>query len=163
MIRKLTEEAFHHYVSLGDDRSYRAVAEKFGVSVRAVTKYAGKARWPERLMAIEQRAREELDAKLQEELVETNQRHLKVFRFVQAKAIEVIKSTPMESVTEALRAYIATVDRERVLRGQPSDRIEHRVEDLTKREIQRLVGHADEADDLDDDNAGDEAEDEGVE
>jgi len=45
MARKIPADAFDYYASLGPDRSYRAVAERYGVSKRAVTKHAAAEGW----------------------------------------------------------------------------------------------------------------------
>ena len=43
--RKIPPEAFDHYFSLGPERSYEAVARKYGVTKRAVTKLAKRESW----------------------------------------------------------------------------------------------------------------------
>ena len=61
MSRKIPTDAFDHYFSMGPGRSYQAVADKYGVSKRAVTYAAKREEWPKRLMDIEQQAREKSD------------------------------------------------------------------------------------------------------
>ena len=58
MNRKLPQDTFSFYFSLGAARSYESVAQRYGVSKRAVAKMAAKEQWQERLMAAEQKARE---------------------------------------------------------------------------------------------------------
>lgn len=58
MAGKLPSDAFDFYVSLGADRSYKAVAEKYGVSKRAVTTLAAKEGWQQRARELEAQARE---------------------------------------------------------------------------------------------------------
>ena len=70
MSGKLGSDAFGFYVALGDDRSYSAVGEHFGVSKRAVVKAAGREGWASRLQEIEQEAREKADQKMTETLAE---------------------------------------------------------------------------------------------
>ena len=54
--RKLPDNAFEHYVSLGPARSYQQVAEHFGVSKRAVTNLAASENWPGRLAELKRDA-----------------------------------------------------------------------------------------------------------
>ena len=56
MTRKIPEDAFELYVSLGPERSYAAVAEQYGVTKRAVVKRAKAEAWSERLAKIEDQA-----------------------------------------------------------------------------------------------------------
>src|SRR5437879_1359441 len=59
------EQAFQFWASLPvDRRSYRAVADRFGVSPRTVERYAREGRWRQRLRAIEAEAAAKADAKL---------------------------------------------------------------------------------------------------
>lgn len=80
MNQRIPEGAFGFYVGLGAKRSYQAVAEKFGVTKRAVLKHATKERWTERLEDIEEEARAESDKKLATDLAEMHERHKRVSR-----------------------------------------------------------------------------------
>jgi hypothetical protein len=148
---KIPAEAFSFYVGLQDARSYQAVADRYGVSKRAVVKAAAREKWPERLAAIEQRARETADQKLQESIAEMNVRHLQVMRFIQAKAIEALKTMPLDTAMEAIKAYSLSLDKERLIRGEPGQRTEVSVAEATRREIDRFVA-------TDPDDAGDDLE-----
>ena len=57
MTKKLPPDAFHYYVGLGVNRSYQAVAEKYGVSKRAVTSRAVQEDWQGRVVSLCARAR----------------------------------------------------------------------------------------------------------
>ena len=57
MSAKIPGDAFAHYVSLGPGRSYAAVAEKYDVTKRAVTKLAARENWQQRIHEIERKAR----------------------------------------------------------------------------------------------------------
>jgi hypothetical protein len=139
MARKIPPDAFEHYVSLGPARSYEAVAAKYGVSKRSVTRHALREGWQDRLRAIEGKAREAADQKAQETLEAIRTRHLKGMRFIQAKAIETLKSASLESASDAVRAYTAAVREERVMLGEPSDRTAVSIEDVIKREYERWL------------------------
>src|SRR5262245_55713621 len=59
------EDAFQFYASLSDpERSYRAVAKRFGVSVRTVEKHGRTGQWKERLARVRANAAEQADAAL---------------------------------------------------------------------------------------------------
>ena len=45
MSGKILSDAFEYYVALGPGRSYRTVAERCGVTKRAVTKHAAREGW----------------------------------------------------------------------------------------------------------------------
>ncbi len=60
-MKKIPPEAFDHYFSLGPPRSYQAVAERYGVTKRAVTNLARREDWQRRLTEIEAKARDEAD------------------------------------------------------------------------------------------------------
>ena len=66
------EQAFAYYAALPpEQRSYGAVARKFGVSVRTVEKHGRLRGWRERVRAIEAEAGAELDRQLGESRVKT--------------------------------------------------------------------------------------------
>ena len=65
------EEAFGFYASLpGAERSYRAVAEHYDISVRTVEAHGRKEHWRERLAHIKARAAETADERLAAERAE---------------------------------------------------------------------------------------------
>ena len=64
------EHAFTHYASLpAPQRSYRAVADAFGVSVRTVEKHGRTERWRDRIAQINAEAATQTNAALAEERV----------------------------------------------------------------------------------------------
>ena len=149
MNRKIPPEAFEHYYGMGPGRSYQAVADHYGVTKRAVTDFASREGWTERLDAIEQEARERSDKRIVESLDEMNERHLKLVRVVQAKALEALKSMPIHSAMEAARALDMTIKQERVIRGEPGDRSAVSVENVIRREYERWMTDGD-GDDVED-------------
>ena len=139
MNRKIPEDAFGYYLSLGAGRSYEAVAQKYKVSKKAVTNAAAREEWQKRIEKIEREARERTDQQAVETLEQTNARHLKVLRFIQNKAIETLKSMPIGTAMEAVRAYSLTLEKERLIIGEPSGRTQVSIEEITRREIQELL------------------------
>ena len=146
MNRRIPHDAFAFYFALGPTRSYQAVAEHYDVSKRAVTSTALKERWQERLSDAERKARDKVDEKVVETLEDMNGRHLKVLRFIQNKAIEALKSMPIDNAMDAVRAFSLSLDKERTIRGEPTDRSAVSVEELIKREYQTLLVSAEQAD-----------------
>jgi len=118
-MNRIPEEAYQHYISLGPRRTYSAVASKYGVSRRAVTKKAGREHWQERLAKVEAAARDRFDEKLAEDLDSMNSRHLKTLRLIQGKAIEALRALPLHSAAAAARALDAAISRERQISGTP--------------------------------------------
>jgi hypothetical protein len=137
--RKIPPDAFTYYASLGPQRSYQAVADNYSVSKRAVTAMADREKWQERLVEIEKKARDKADEKVLESLEEMNVRHLKVLRFIQGKAIEALKSMPIDSAMDAVRAFGLTLDKERTIRGEPSDHSQVDIAQVTRDEMRRLL------------------------
>ena len=144
MPEKLPRDAFAYYFSLGERRSHQAVAEKYGVSKRAVTQRAVKERWKGRTHELEEEAREKLDQKLAESLETMNHRHLKTLQVIQGKALETLKAMPISSAMDAVRALDMAIGKERVIRGEPSDRSAVSVEEVIKREYDRWMAPSEE-------------------
>lgn len=138
-MQKIPAEAFEYYVSLGPDRSYRAVADRFGVSKRAITRHAASNSWPERLERIEREARARSDQRIAESIEEMRSRHLKTLRAMSARALAALKDFPLTSGMEAIKAAEMTIKLERLIAGEPSSRASLTVEEVTRREIESLL------------------------
>ena len=145
MSRKLPAEAFEFDVGLGPQRAYTAVAKEFGCSKVAVVNMAKRENWQGRLQAIEQKARAESDKKAAETYEEIRERHLRAARIMQAKAIEKLKGSSLDTAMDAVRALEMGVRTERLLLGEPTDRSAVSVEELIKREYQTLLVTAEQA------------------
>ncbi len=89
--RKIPANAFEYYRDLGPTRSYRRVAEHYGVSKRAVTKRAVAECWQRRLREPVDRARE------------MNERHLRAIRLLKQKALDALRRLPMDEVLAEAR------------------------------------------------------------
>ena len=139
MTRKIPPDAFSYYVGLGLDRSYQALADHYGVSKQAVVKAAKRERWQERLAEIERKAQEGADQRAVDNLEVMNGRHLKTLQVIQARALEALKTMPLASAMEAVRALDMCITKERLVRGEPSDRTAVSVEDAIRREYDRWM------------------------
>ena len=103
--KKLPSDALAYYLGQGPSRSHQAVADHFGVSKRTVTATAVKEGWKEAVQQADSRVREKASENYVETLQQMNERHLKVLRFIQGRSIESLKSLPIESAMDAVRAY----------------------------------------------------------
>ncbi len=139
MTRKIPPDAFEYYVSLGPTRTYRAIAERYEVTTRAVTKCAARERWSERLVKIEQEAQERCDRKLGDVFEQARERHLKTLKAMHARALTALKQYPLSSGMDAMRAAEMVIKLERLVMGEASERTEMSIEEVTKRELRELL------------------------
>lgn len=144
--RKLPLDALSYYVSLGPSRSYAQVGEHFGVTKRAVVKLASRERWQAQVEELERNAREKSNAKAGESLEEMNERHLKIARSVQSKALEALMRYPLETALQAVRSLEGSVRQERAIKGEPSGEGAASVESIIRRKYERWMFPADGAD-----------------
>ena len=106
----------------------------YGVSKRAVVNVATQERWQEQVAELERKARQATNEKALETLEEMNERHLKLLKVVQAKALEALRQYPLKTATAAVRALDSSIRQERVVRGEPSDRTATSVEETIRSE-----------------------------
>ncbi|NUP96096.1 MAG: hypothetical protein HUU28_08020 [Planctomycetaceae bacterium] len=138
MNRKIPPEAFLYYVNLGPTRTYEAVAEHYGVSRRGVADFAKRERWQERLAELDERARERTDSAALESITTMNERHLKIAKFMQGKGLEALQSGKMELLGRATRALSVGIELERLVRGEPTERVDN-MEHIARRECERWL------------------------
>jgi hypothetical protein len=150
---KIPADAFDFYVGLGSDRSYQAVADRYGVTKRAVVKHAARERWAKRLLEVEEAARSESDKDLANEVVEMRARHKRMMKAMAVRALTGLKELPLKSGMEAIRAAELVIRMERIVFGEEDERGETSIEEITKREIQTLLKRVDEDDDEDDEDS----------
>jgi len=139
MASRLSTDAFDFYVSLGVDRSYDAVAQKYGISKRAVTKFATREAWQRRVEEIERKARATTDAKALETLEDMKLRHLRSLRVIQGKALEVLRNMSLRTAMDAVRALDLAIKQERLIHGEPSERTALSLEEVVRDEHRRWI------------------------
>ncbi len=139
MNTKIPSDAFTAYVALGPGRSYEALAKKYSVTKRAITKLAARDDWSKRLAAIDKKAREKADEKIVESLDEMNERHLVAVKFLQRKALDTLRTMPLSSAMVAVRTLSISLDKERLIRGEPTDRSAVTMEEIVRREYDRWM------------------------
>ncbi len=137
--RKIPQDAFTFYVSLGTSRSYQKVAEKYGVTKRAVVNLGAREKWQAQVAELERKARERANDKTSESMDAMNERHLKSARIVQGKALEALRGTPLETAMAAVKALDTGIRQERLIRGEPSDRTAVSVEETIRSEYERWM------------------------
>jgi len=142
--KKVPDEAFAFYVGLGHDRSYQAVGDHFKVTKRAIVRTAAKNDWSARLALIEREAQERSDKALAEGQAETRIRHLKMVRAMASRAAKAMAEFPLTTGMEGIKAAETAIKLERLIAGEPSDRTELTIEQVTRAEIDRLLVRDDE-------------------
>jgi transposase len=142
-VKRLPHEAYSYYVELGTERNYEAVAKHFGVSKVTVVNHATKERWQERLREAEGKAREEANKKAVDTLQAVKERQLQEARILERRALEALKTLPPEKASKAAAMLNIAWKHELFLLGEPSERTELTVEEVTKREIETLLKRVD--------------------
>lgn len=146
MSRKIPVDAFEAYYALGPGRSYEALAAKYGVTKRAVTALAVREAWQRRILDVERKARERSDQALLETVEAMQTRHLKTLQAVMGRALEALRTMPLESAMEAVKAIEMVIRQERLTRGEPTEHTALDIERIIKREYALVMtGGADEA------------------
>jgi hypothetical protein len=137
--KKIPEDAFAFYVAMGPERSYDAVARKYSVSKRAVVKHAGRAKWVERLAAIEVETRRLTDQKLADELHSINMQHGKLLKAMASRVASGLANFQLNSAMEAMRGAEIVIKLQRLIAGAPSENTALSIERVTRDELARLV------------------------
>ncbi len=138
-MKRLSPDAFSYYVELGPTRSYEAVANNYGVSKQTVVSRAAKEGWQDRLREAEAKAREAANRKAVDTLQEVKDRQLQEARILERRALEALKALPPEKAAKAASMLQIAWRHELLLLGEPTERAELSVEEVTKREIQTLL------------------------
>jgi hypothetical protein len=136
--KRLPANAFAYYLSLGAERGYDAVATHFGVSRKTVARAAAREDWQQRVAQADAKARDEAQQQYVDSIRQMNEQHLKVLQFVMSRGVEGLKNASVSNFADALRAVSLAIDKERLIRGEPTDRTEN-VEALVKRETERFL------------------------
>jgi hypothetical protein len=138
-VKRLPPEAYEHYVELGPTRSYEAVAKRYGVSKVTVVSHAAKENWQGRLKAAEEKVREEQNKKAVDTLQAVKDRQLQEARILEHRALEALKVLPPEKASKAALMLQIAWRHELLLLGEPTERSELSVEEITKREMATLL------------------------
>lgn len=131
--RKLPPAAFEYYFSLGPDRSYVAVAKEFKVSKPTVVSMAKAEGWQQKIRERESKTAATIAKKADETVEQMNERHIKMLKAVQFKALEALKTLPIKTAHQAVTAIIAATVREKEIRDNKGTGVED-IEAIIKRE-----------------------------
>jgi hypothetical protein len=137
-MHRIPPSAYEDYLAMGTERSYQALADRYGVSKTAIVKKAKKERWQDRIAEVERKARELAEEKAIDELEAVRQRQLKESRFLLARSLQVLKDQPPERGIRAASAINVAWKHELLLLGEPTER-QANVEELIKRETRDLL------------------------
>ena len=80
MVNRIPANAYDEYLAMGADRSYRALAEQYGVSKVAVYKRAKKDGWQQRIAELDAKAREQAEEEAVDEIQAIRDQQLKEAR-----------------------------------------------------------------------------------
>lgn len=116
------EAAFSFWAGLPrQERSYAAVAEKFGVSARTVERYARDGAWKQRLRAIEAAAARQVD----DELGSRRAKQLADFQqLIEDSSIEYARQLASGRVRITASDFVGLIKAALLLQGAPAARIE---------------------------------------
>lgn len=92
-------EAFEHYWELQENRSYAAVARKFGVSQPTIAEWAKKFDWKNRIVARNKKALESFEVEPYAQTIETRRTILALLRGILANHIKIDKKTGKTEIT----------------------------------------------------------------
>jgi hypothetical protein len=137
---RLSTDAFAQYVALGDGRTYEVLAARLGVSKRTIVRNATKSGWQARLQRIDAAAAEKFDENAANETSVVNDRHLRVVRAIQGKALQALQSLSLKSGMDAVRALDLSIRAERLILGKTGGVEDMKLEDLVAaagREVDR--------------------------
>jgi len=137
--RKLPPDAFEFYFGLGIERSYKALADHYGCSKTAVSKAARRENWQAKITEREKKAHEANQEKALETLQDLNARHLKMLRAIQGKALEGLRSVPLSTGMDCVRALELSIKQERLILGEPTDRTVTDIGAVIRREHERWL------------------------
>ena len=121
MTRKYTDDdkrrSFELYYQMGEDRSYRAVGEDMGIGQQTISSWAKKGDWDGKCEKMHMQEVLKLDDMLVEKNVEASQRHIKLAKTIQYKALLALTRMKFKSATEASNALAKAVHIERQARN----------------------------------------------
>ena len=122
MAKKLADDAFEFYFALGSERSYEAVAAKYGVTKKTVSRRATEEGWVERLEEVKSQAKAKSNDRLSETIAEMHTRHLKMLKAVQGRALKAVQEHPLNTGIQGMRMIEMAIKMERLIRAEPNER-----------------------------------------
>ena len=115
---RLPSDAFERFLALGPSRSYSKLATALGVSKRSITARAGKEGWQERLAHIEDESRRKTETKAVEDGAAMDERHLRICRAMEMRAVQALQAMPITSAAAAVKTIETAVRLQRLITGK---------------------------------------------
>src|SRR5688572_2500280 len=139
MTQRIPSNAFDVYISMGAERSYQGLADRLGVNKRSVTRLATRENWGARLLKIQEEARAAADKRLTGSLQAVREQQLREVRFIRAEILKLVREVTPEKAVRIASALSACWKHELLLLGEPSERTEVSIEEVTKRQLATLL------------------------
>jgi len=133
------ERAFEYYFSLGERRSYRAVAQEFGVSESTVKLWGRSLRWKQRLRERDLAVAREVASRTITDEVSHRERNLKIVQMAMVKLAKAVADGRVKMTMGDLDKLIRL---EAFLRDEPDSRQELVFADLkhkSREEIREMI------------------------
>lgn len=102
------QEAFDFYYSLGDDRSYAKVAERFNVTLSTVAKWAGSFSWQRRIVERDRKIALQMQRALDKQILEDKKSYRKIIQATINKYVENFKTGKVE--VTSIKDLIALIE-----------------------------------------------------
>ena len=102
------QEAFDFYYSLGDDRSYAKVADRFNVSTGTVTKWAGSFSWQRRVVERDRKIALQMQRELDKQILQDKKNYRKIIQATINKYVENFKAGKVE--VTSIKDLIALIE-----------------------------------------------------
>ena len=102
------QEAFDYYYSLGEDRSYKKVAEKFNVALGTVTRWAGSFNWQRRVVERDRKIALQMQRELDKQIFEDKKSYRKIIQGTINKYVENFKAGKIE--VTSIKDLIALIE-----------------------------------------------------
>ena len=90
------QEAFDFYYSLGDNRSYAKVADKFNVTIGTVTKWAGSFSWQRRIVERDRKIALQIKREMDKQILQDKKNYRKIIQATINKYVENFKAGKVE-------------------------------------------------------------------
>ncbi len=113
---------------LNPKRNCSSIAKQLQISTTSVYKWCKHFKWKERALKRDEKEKAKTDEKVSESIADMNVRHLKLYRGLTAKGVEHLKKARIVKDRDAITALDSGIKGERVIRGEPTERVDARVE-----------------------------------
>lgn len=138
MGRKIPDDAYEDYLALGTERSYQALAERYGVSKTAIVQRAKREGWQERIENLQRESQKRAESQVLDEMDKIRERQLAEARFLQHRALKALQDADPSKCGQLANALNIAWKHELLLLGEPTDR-QATVEEVMRQEMRDLL------------------------